>query len=356
MKPHCLASLGLIGILATAAAANAQQTAISVCNNTGLKVWAAIAGIGRDGTAWSSGWWEIGPGACVSPTPARPAARVFARVESEQTVARTALVWSGPEAFCAPRRRFEIDGRRQCGDGAPEGFRELARDASAAHAWRITCDAACWRQHGIRPDFPHRSLAAFYAGNEERPAPEFGFGAFPRVMLDRRSAGCFRHHADVYAALSSVRMLTATGVEWHTRGLEVLRNVEGSVQALSRQQILERLQEHESRLPDLLAELDRRTADFQAMRGDIERRLNLRRMRDLMTVQETLACRRDPSCRVLNDPIASNAASMAEMEHHYGRAILSFRDELRMRENAVDVTRALVAQHRCLLDVRGLLP
>lgn len=314
--------------------------ALSICNETPAKVWAAV-GIASPAGKRAIGWYEVAPGACLSPLQGQKVpdgSRFFFAANSEALVSGGSFEWKGDsEHFCIhSRNEFDVDRHTNCGEGlALRGMRPIANDRA-----RLECDDACWRKFGIAPAAAYKTQSGFVKANPTRPAPELGYPDFPNARVDAATARCLERIREDIAFIDRLPTPTPNGEKGRRATRDSLTN--GTwIAPLTRAQILSRLQAAREQLPQRIKEAEQDVRTVEAMLGT-------RRVHDIAQIARVNICRADPKCRVTHDPTSENYQSLSALE----RDLVSITSLAAITKNLAE---SEIRYNECLLDARGLL-
>ncbi len=91
------------------------QTGLELCNETGHKIYAAIAYDGGKETGWiSRGWYLVPRGECVKAIKDKLDHRYYYSYAEAELPGDEVVVWDGDRSFCTNTVRFSIEGDKSC--------------------------------------------------------------------------------------------------------------------------------------------------------------------------------------------------------------------------------------------------
>lgn len=91
------------------------QTGLELCNETGHKIYAAIAYDGGKQTGWiSRGWYLVPRGECVKAIKDKLDHRYYYSYAEAELPGDEVVVWDGDRSFCTNTVRFSIEGDKSC--------------------------------------------------------------------------------------------------------------------------------------------------------------------------------------------------------------------------------------------------
>lgn len=101
----------LFDSLARNANSLATQTGLELCNETGQKIYAAIAYQGDKEAGWvSRGWYLVPRGECVKAIKDKLGKRFYYSYAEAELPQGDVAVWGGDKSFCTNTVRFAIEG------------------------------------------------------------------------------------------------------------------------------------------------------------------------------------------------------------------------------------------------------